>query len=326
LIPNVVRNTFSNPTTAAIYSEEKGLSLNEINTLIGKGELRGYSHRKILYIERTNQDALEIALSKRGPMVPNRPGEPAAPKIEHYDAENKNGESTSYTAAKEITPKITATKNPFEPEPSDKSLKTTGDDGIKIAPDHQHTSKLRLTELSELATGIGLKVCTVIGSPSGDYYTIDRGRDCLERCDSLEEVEKVLTYISVSQSESPATWTIINDSLKAVPGISLPNYEVSPIIHCRHSDPNIGEINFGSELTCRQCNFSGPFPVTKPISDGFWGRSRNACPQCGSVFILNFDIRVGSDGADVYFYTDAETSGTMASTFKYPLLVIQEFH
>ena len=97
-----------------------------------------------------------------------------------------------------------------------------------------------------------------------------------------KEEEKQLAS-RVSQSESPGTWTIINDNLKDVPGISLPNYEVSPIIHCRHSDPNIGEISFKAKLTCRQCNFSGPFPVTKPISPHF---PSIVDIQCGEKAIL----------------------------------------
>ena len=130
--------------------------------------------------------------------------------------------------------------------------------------------------------------------------------------------------IRASQNESPSTWTIINDSLDAVSGISLPT-DSSPIIHCRHPDPNIGEISFAAEITCRQCNFSGPFTKDQLIAADSSGRSRNGCPRCNSVFFVEVVIRLGSDGVDVYYFTHTETSGIMASTWKYPLLVIREF-
>jgi hypothetical protein len=209
---------------------------------------------------------------------------------------------------------------------------------IKDGADVNSTDPRGITPLDKLVFGNHKKAAKSIRDAGGNHS--DRAQVALESVSSAEKLVKVKSAQGVmliteeeakqldsrsSQSESPGTWTIINDNLNAVPGISLPNYEVSPIIRCRHSDPNIGEISFDAEITCRQCNWSGPFSKTIPISDVFWGRSRNMCPRCNSVFYIQFDIRVGSDGADVYFYTDTETSGTMASTFKYPLLVIREF-
>jgi hypothetical protein len=156
-IPNVVRKSLPNPVAAVTYSEEHGLSLNEIDALIQEGKIKGYSHRNILYISQANQEALEAALAKRGPEVPSETEEPTASSLPELDLSNK-------------------------------TLEPQGEKEGKVAPDHQNISKLTLTDLHELATGIGLKVYSV----SYPSYSIHKDRDVINRCDNLEELEKIL--------------------------------------------------------------------------------------------------------------------------------------